>query len=88
MIKNSKLGYGKHVLDKFEFETGQILHDIKVEYSTKGTPKYDEDGNISNAIIFCHELNGDCTSVGDLYQMINTSNELSDLNFFYISLLP
>lgn len=85
MIENSKLGYGKHVLDEFEFETGQILHDVKVEYSTRGTPKYDEDGNISNAIIFCHELNGNCTSIGDLDQITGTENESSDFNFFYIS---
>ena len=86
MIENSKLGYGKHVLDEFEFETGRILHDVKVEYLTRGTPKYDEDGNISNAIIFCHEFNGNCTSIGDLDQIIGTENEPSNLNFFYISI--
>ena len=86
MIENSRLGYGKHVLNEFEFETGDILHDVEVEYTTRGTPKYDLQGNISNAVIFCHRSNGNCLSIRDLDQLIGPESELSDYNFFYISI--
>ena len=86
MIENSKLGYRKHVLDEFEFENGQILHDVEVEYTTRGTPKYNEDGSITNAIIYCHRFNGNCLSIEDLHQLIGPRSELSDFNFFYISI--
>lgn len=84
MIENSKLGYRKHVLDEFEFESGQILRDVEVEYTTRGTPKYD-DGNVANAVIYCHRFNGNCLSIEDLNQLIGPQSELADFNFFYIS---
>ncbi len=86
MIENSKLGYRKHVLDEFEFGTGQVLQNIEVEYTTRGTPEYDEDGNVSNAVIFCHAFDGDCLSIADLENLIGSGGELYSFNFFYISI--
>jgi homoserine O-acetyltransferase len=86
MIEKSKLGYRKYVLDEFEFENGQVLRDVDVEYTTRGTPKYDENGNVTNAIIYCHRFDGNCLSIGDLPQLIGPESELADFNFFYISI--
>ena len=86
MIEDSKLGYRKHVFDEFEFENGQTLRDVEVEYTTRGTPKYDEEGNITNAIIYCHRFNGNCLSIEDLHQLIGPKSMLADFNFFYISI--
>lgn len=86
MIEDSKLGYRKHVLDEFEFENGKVLQDVEVEYTTRGTPKYDEKGNIINAIIYCHRFNGNCLSIEDLNQLIGPKSMLADFNFFYISI--
>jgi homoserine O-acetyltransferase len=86
MIQDSRLGYKNHVLDEFEFENGQILQDVEVEYTTRGIPKYDEEGNIVNAIIYCHRYNGNCLSIEDLNQLLGSKSELSDFNFFYISI--
>ncbi len=86
MIDDSKLGYRKHVMDEFEFENGCVLQDVEVEYTTRGTPKYDADGNITNAIIYCHRFNGNCLSIGDLDQLIGPESPLADYGFFYISI--
>ena len=86
MIDNSKLGYRKHILEEFEFESGDILQDVEVEYTTRGTPKYDSEGNITNAIIYCHRFNGNCLAIEDLHQLIGPESGLSDFNFFYISI--
>lgn len=86
MIEESKLGYRRHVLDEFEFGSGEVLRDVEVEYTTRGTPKYDKDGNVTNAIIYCHRSNGNCLSIGDLSQLIGPESELADFNFFYISI--
>ncbi|WP_067041482.1 hypothetical protein [Methanobrevibacter sp. YE315] len=86
MIDDSKLGYRKYVLEEFEFESGYVLRDVEVEYTTRGTPKYDSEGNITNAIIYCHRFNGNCLSIEDLHQLIGPESELSDFNFFYISI--
>lgn len=50
--------HGNHILDSFEFESGRVLENVNVEYETKGIPKYDEDGKITNAIIYCPTLKG------------------------------
>lgn len=86
MIDNSKLGYRKQVLEEFEFESGQVLRDVEVEYTTRGTPEYDEDGNVINAVIYCHRFNGNCLSIEDLHQLIGPQSMLADFNFFYISI--
>ncbi|MDO5850595.1 MAG: alpha/beta fold hydrolase [Methanobacteriaceae archaeon] len=41
-------------LKEFKFNNGAILKDAKVEYITLGTPKYDEEGLISNAVVYFH----------------------------------
>lgn len=48
----SFLGYGRYTFERFEFENGEHLDDADVEYFISGTPKYDDDGNIVNAIVF------------------------------------
>ena len=86
MIDESQLGYRKHILDEFEFENGEVLRAVEVEYTTRGTPKYDENGNVENVVIYCHRFNGNCLSIGDLSQLVGPESELADLNFFYISI--
>ena len=61
----SFLGYGVYTLDEFEFENGQVLNDVKIECLISGTSKYDDEGNISNVIIYCHSYNGNCFSIND-----------------------
>ena len=34
------------MMDSFEFENGEVLKDVAVEYMTFGTPIYDEEGII------------------------------------------
>ncbi len=45
-------------MDSFEFESGRVLENVRVEYSTTGTPKYDDEGNITNLVVFCSTFNG------------------------------
>jgi len=48
----------RHVMDSFKFESGKVLENVTVEYITVGTPKYDDDGNIVNAVIFSPTIRG------------------------------
>lgn len=86
MTEDFSSGYNKYVMEEFEFEYGRILNDVEVEYTTRGTPKYDEDGNIINAVIYCHRFNGNYASIDDFYQLIGDHSISSDYNFFYISI--
>lgn len=45
-------------MDSFEFESGKVLENVTAEYVTRGIPKYDDEGNIVNAIIYSPTLVG------------------------------
>ncbi|MBQ6098886.1 MAG: homoserine acetyltransferase [Methanobrevibacter sp.] len=84
--KDSILGYGMYILDEFEFESGKVLQDVVVEYTIVGTPKYDDDGNISNAIVYCHNFNGNYSSIDDEYQFTCEGGPFDKNDYCFISI--
>lgn len=79
-------GYGKYVLESFEFESGRVLNDVVVEYLAKGTPKYDDDGNITNAIIYCHTHNGNYASLEEIYDLGHEGKPFDFNEYCFISI--
>jgi len=77
------VGYDKFIMDKFEFESGRVLENVEVEYTARGTPKYDEDGKICNALVYCHTFNGNYSSVDHIHKLVAEGKPF-DLNEFYI----
>ncbi|MCQ2970512.1 MAG: alpha/beta fold hydrolase [archaeon] len=71
-------------MSSFEFESGRILKDVNVEYSTMGFPKYDEDGNITNAIVFCPTLKGERSVLANLHNALTMDNISNDDEFAFI----
>ena len=87
-MENTELNNEKYIIEEFKFDYGRVLNNVEVEYATRGTPKYDDKGNIINAFIFCHRFNGDCPLFDDLNHLIGTNSVLSDYDFFYITITP
>lgn len=80
------INYDKYKLESFEFESGRVLEDVEVEYSAKGTPKYDEDGNITNAIIYFHKFNGNYSSIDGLYSLTSPGKIFDFSQYYFISI--
>jgi len=80
------INYDKYKLESFEFESGRVLEDVEVEYSAKGTPKYDADGNITNAIVYCHKYNGNYSSVDALYSLTSEGKTFDYSDYYFISI--
>lgn len=80
------INYDKYKLKSFEFESGRVLEDVEVEYSAKGTPKYDEDGNITNAIIYFHKFNGNYSSIDGLYSLTSPGKIFDFSQYYFISI--
>lgn len=78
--------YDKYSLESFEFESGAVLNDVTVEYAAKGTPKYDEDGKLCNAIIYCHKFNGNYASISDIYKLTADGKPLDFNEYYFISI--
>lgn len=76
------IDYDKFIIDEFEFESGDILNDVDVEYLAKGTPKYDDDGNMTNTIVYCHSFNENYSSLDNLYRIIG-EGKIFDYDSYY-----
>lgn len=72
-------------MDSFEFESGRVLENVAVEFSTRGVPKYDDEGNITNAIVYCPTLRGGYSIFDQNHEFIN-SFDIVD-NYFFIKIL-
>ena len=72
-------------LDEFKFNNGEVLKDAKVEYITFGTPQYDDNGIISNAVIYFHGSSGSCYSARRISEDMGSGEIFDTDKFFFIS---
>ena len=79
-------GYGKYILDEFEFESGRVLENVELEYMFTGTPKYDDEGNIINAIVFCHGFLGNYSTINIFHKTAKKRNLFDKKDYFFISI--
>ena len=49
---------GDAILENFAFATGETLPEIKIHYTTLGTPRRDAKGNVTNAVMILHGTGG------------------------------
>lgn len=78
--------YGNHVMDSFKFCSGRILENVNVEYYTSGVPRYDDDGNIINAVVYCSSLVAEHSILGQFHDFIQ-SNDFDDDEYFFIKIM-
>lgn len=74
------LKHEQHFFDQFEFENGFIMENVKVDYGVFGTPKYDDEGNIINAILFCHNFEGNYSRISDFNSWTEKTKFLIKMN--------
>ena len=72
-------------LDEFKFKNGEVLKDAEVEYITFGTPQYDDNGIISNAVIYFHGSSGSCHSARRISEDMGSGEIFDTDKFFFIS---
>lgn len=73
-------------LSSFKFENGETLEDVKVEYTTFGTPKYNENGFIDNAILYCHGSLGKFSSMKKILPLSGNNDPFDENKYFFISI--
>ena len=76
------VGYSEYVMESFEFESGRVLENVKVEYWSKGTPKYDDEGNIVNVVIYCPTLKGSNSVLAKSHDIIYSNVD----DYFFIKI--
>ncbi len=75
-----------YTLDSFTFLNGKTLEDLTVEYLTFGTPVYNDEGNITNAIIYFHGTSGNYSSIKRISEAVGKGLAFDTDKFFFVSL--
>ncbi len=83
MFEQIKPEYYK--LTNFKFESGERIASLQVEYSTLGVPFKDDQGYITNAIVYVHGWSGDFSSVERLKDLTGPGKPLDINKYFIIS---
>ena len=73
-------------MDSFEFENGEMIRDTVVEYMTFGTPKYDENGAIVNAIVYCSGSLGTFAGINKILPLTEKGDAFDGQKYFFISM--
>ena len=73
-------------MKSFEFENGEMLDDVKVEYMTFGTPRYDDNGIIDNAVLYCHGSLGNYSSMKKIAPLVGKDDVFDENKYFFISI--
>ncbi len=73
-------------MESFKFQNGEVLKDVKVEYMTYGTPKYDENGLINNAILYCSGSLGSFEGINKILPLTFQDCPFDEDKYFFISL--
>lgn len=74
------------VMDSFEFQNGEVLENVKVEYMTYGTAKHDENGRITNAILYCSGSLGNYAGINKILPLSFENCPFDSKKYFFISL--
>jgi homoserine O-acetyltransferase len=72
-----------HIKD-FRFKSGIVIEDLKIQYATSGTPKKDSQGNIINAVVFCHGFSGNYSQIKFLIGMVGPGKPFDPEKYFFI----
>lgn len=73
-------------MESFRFENGDVLNDVDVEYMTFGTPEYDENGHIANAIVYNGGSLASFTSVNKIFPIACPGDVFDKTKYFFICL--
>jgi homoserine O-acetyltransferase/O-succinyltransferase len=72
-----------YTIKDFKFKSGAVM-DLKQEYATLGKPIKDSQGNITNAVVFCHGFSGNYTQILLLKGVVGPGVPFDTDKYFFI----
>ena len=73
-------------MNSFELGYGKILENIDVEYYTSGVPKYDDEGYITNAIVYCSSYKTPGSVLEGAHDYLERHSGFKEDEFFFITI--
>ena len=72
-----------YTIKDFKFKSGAVM-DLKQEYATLGKPIKDAQGNITNAVVFCHGFSGNYAQILLLKAVVGAGLPFDTDKYFFI----
>lgn len=72
-----------YTIKDFKFKSGAVM-DLKQEYATLGKPIKDAQGNITNAVVFCHGFSGNYAQILILKSVVGPGLPFDTDKYFFI----
>ena len=83
LSQENKLTPEYYSIKDFKFKSGAVM-DVKQEYATLGKPIKDAQGNITNAVVFCHGFSGNYSQILILKGMVGPGLPFDTDKYFFI----
>jgi homoserine O-acetyltransferase len=71
-------------LKNFKFESQSVLPELRIEYSSFGTKEIDENGNLTNGILYLHGSSGDYSSVKRIKDITGPGKPIDTEKYYII----
>lgn len=73
-----------YTLKNFKFTSGEVLPEMNLEYATFGKKEIDDQGNITNGIVYLHGSSGDYSSVKRVQDILGPGKVIDTNDYFVI----
>jgi homoserine O-acetyltransferase/O-succinyltransferase len=73
-----------YLVKDFKLKSGAVIEQLKVEYATLGNPVKDTNGDIVNAVVFCHGFSGNYSQIQMLKGMVGPGKPFDTDRFYLI----
>lgn len=73
-----------YTINNFKFESGFVLPHLKIEYQAFGKKDVNEEGNLTNGIIYLHGMSGDYTSIKRIKDIVGPGKPIDTEKYYII----
>ncbi|WP_414468785.1 alpha/beta fold hydrolase [Methanobacterium sp. ACI-7] len=73
-----------YTVNNFKFESEFVLPHLKIEYHAFGKKEVNEEGNLTNGIIYLHGMSGDYTSIKRIKDIIGPGKPIDTEKYYII----
>lgn len=86
ILEGRKIKIKNYTLSEFEFENGEVLNDLNVEYMCYGEKKFNSKGELTNGFLYIHGSSGNCRSFRHMGTIVGKDKPLDPNKYFIIAI--
>jgi homoserine O-acetyltransferase len=73
-----------YTVKNFKLKSGAVVEDLKMEYATLGKPIKNTQGDITNAVVFCHGFSGNYAQIALMKTVVGPGKPFDPDKYFFV----